>query len=190
MERTTDKHVPILTDEPVTVRDSWDILETPRTSSSETDGATDKSQHHCYVKEETHKKRGRQHRHQRDHHTHSNYALESEQQGSSRRNNSRNNQYRCQTSKPRTQSAHREDKKYDYNNYSYYSSEPQTPKIIPRRYRRLGLRNHDEMLQEQFAQLRHLLHDSENMNREELGRQHIAQTTNMIGKYLISAWLM
>ena len=63
---------------------------------------------------------------------------------------------------------------------------PSTPEVtkrtvIPRRYRKLGLRSTEQMLQDEYAALRHLLKDCENVSRSELREQHIEQTRNMIG---------
>lgn len=54
---------------------------------------------------------------------------------------------------------------------------------IPKKYRRMKLRTHDDILQEQYDALRKLLDDKKNLSRKQLREEHVSQTLNMIGKY-------
>lgn len=54
--------------------------------------------------------------------------------------------------------------------------------ILPRKYRRMKLKSHDEILEEQYDALKQLLDNKKNMSRKQLQEQHVSQTLNMIGK--------
>lgn len=171
----------VLSDEPVNVRDSWDILDTPRTSHSETDEM---------VSEQSRSNSKRQHR--KNCVAWPKVRQRSEERDQLEKNKStRNSCSRVQTGRYQSYSDRELRRAADISPLTsepIYQSRPvgagsftSTSKVIPRRYRKMGLRNHDDMLQEQFAKLRHLLSDSENMRKEELNKKHAEQTSNMIG---------
>lgn len=52
---------------------------------------------------------------------------------------------------------------------------------LPKKYRRMKLKSHDDILEEQYDALKKLLDNRKNMSRKQLQEQHVSQTLNMIG---------
>ena len=187
----------LLTDETVNIRDSWDILETPSTSHSEIDDSpvqqTPDTEEYC----------------QRDSNDEIT-SQKMRPQKQLRETNLKLGKQRCSRGDVKLR-AKRQNKPIQpstvgYNTRASYSprtpfqaglllreltnkqrpvsaqSFNDTPKVLPKRYRKLGLRSHDDMLKEQLDELRTILNDSERMSKTELSQHHVLQTANMIGE--------
>lgn len=201
---------PVSATEAVNVRDSWDVLDTPRSAQSDSDYKEPKvtlkaaskdekgvnstevlSQVELRIlvnesKEKTSKSGQKEVLSTRQHARRSR-ANKTENKNnrpsSAKRNNSRN--------RPASAKIHSSDIRHDKPRRPLSAGilRPSTPDttsrtVIPRRYRKLQLKSHEQMLQEEYSALRHLLKDKENMSRDELREQHIEQTRSMICKYL------
>lgn len=71
-------------------------------------------------------------------------------------------------------------------NYTVPKPPTSKPKTS-RRYKNMIIRNHDDMLQEQYQELKRLLNDVENCSREQLYEEHVEQSKHLIGKSMIAA---
>lgn len=62
-----------------------------------------------------------------------------------------------------------------------YQSSTSVRSHIPRRYKRMNLRSHDDLLKEQYAALTQLIDSRKRMSQKQLQEEHISQTLGMIG---------
>lgn len=204
---------PISATEAVNVRDSWDVLDTPRSAQSESDyvdtqATTNKESTEQEVpslrieilsQEELRQKSDAKE-------LKKSKKSRSAKQSTNKTESPKSTRWAADspkrpTSANRQQSSHRPLSAKYSNSSSFHdtrsdqgrpisagilrtsTSDSTRRTVIPRRYRKLGLRSSEQMLQDEYSALRHLLKDCENVSRSELREQHIEQTRNMIGEY-------